>query len=404
MNLESLRYLYLRRIVAPILGALGLDFSLSLARLLSRGVFNLNTPGRRIAESRLLAAFSLLRESRVGWHGLAATSPCSAPSPRPSTSARGLRLEQQARAASPGYLPPKWQVPHSWPLVRESLVRESLLAPALVAAMYDHLARFWVEALFAKRLLRDSSWQKFVRVENESSLRGLEASGRGCVLATAYYGNPAIAALALGQIFRPVHVIVDVLAEPRLQAWQKELYAHRWVRPITRSEAARAVPDVLRRGGAVLMICEHERPRGPSVPASFLGRTLSCYPTLGRLTRWFDVPIGVVTCRREESGPLSFVLELHEVIEAGAQPRDALLCESRLDVGEADAELEPAPAESLIRSEVQDDAAVVRHVLSVLETEIKARPEQYYWCMPTTETKVPRPLVETQSSCLAATV
>lgn len=313
MNLEPLRYIYLRRVVGTALGALGFDLSERIARWLARAVFNLNTPARHLAESRLAAVIP--------------------------------RLPDQVRGD----------------------------VPCTIAAMYDHVARFWIEALFAKRLLHDSTWRRCVKIENEPELQALAGDRHGCLLATGYFGNLAVGAYALGRIFRPVHVIVDAFTQPYLRAWQNELYADRWVRPIERSDAARSVPRILAAGGAIMMVCEHERPRGGAIPTTFLGRTLHCYPTLDRLSRWFDTPVGVFTCRREAGRegdrrggrkgdrqgeapaeprlrPFSFTLSLHETIPPG------------LSSG--------------------GDGAVTRTVMAALERAIMAYPEQYLWSLP----------------------
>jgi lauroyl/myristoyl acyltransferase len=289
MNLEPLRYRYLRRVVGTVLGALDLGTTSRLARSLAHGVFELDTPGRRRAQARLQQAFDALRPS--------------------------------------GQPPP---------------------VDAVVRAMYENLARLFVEVLLAKRLLRDSTWRRLVSSPTEPRFTALARCGRGCVLATAYYGNPAVGAYALGRIFRPIHVLVDTFSQPYLRAWQKDLYADPWIRPVERHLACDAIPAILTDGGAVMMIADHERPCGPSVAASFLGRAVHCYPTLGRLARWFDVPVGVFTCRR---GPqaFSFKLTLH-------------------------ATLEPVHANS--------PEAVVRRVLAELQNAILESPEQYLWSLP----------------------
>jgi lauroyl/myristoyl acyltransferase len=302
MNLEPLRYIYLRRVVGTVLGMLGFDVASRMASGLARAVFSLNTPARRTAEARLRAALSPQAVSRT-------------------------------------------DIPH------------------IIASMYEHTARFWIEALYARRLLRDSSWRRCVQIENETELRALANARRGCVLATAYFGNLAVGAYALGRIFRPIHVIVDAFAQPYLRSWQNELYADRWVRPIVRSDAGQAVPRILAAGGAIMQVCEHGRAHGRAVPVDFLGCTLNCYPTLDRLARWFDVPVGVFSCRREscsldregeapaEPRPLfSFTLSLHETIQPGVA--------------------------------AGDDGDVIRRVLSVLEQAIMAHPEQYLWSVP----------------------
>lgn len=282
IDLEFVRHVYLRRIVAPLCGALGFDATHSLARKLAARIGELVPPGRRRAAERIASAMPGATAGRV-----------------------------------------------------ESLIEQ----------MYDHQGRFWAEALFARRLLRDRSWRRFVDVTGEDGLRFHAASG--CILATAYFGNPAVAALALGQMIRPIHVIVDMFAQPELRAWQRELYSHPWVRPIERSDASAVVPTVLRQGGAVLMIAEHERRRGRAVEVDFLGRRMNCYPTLGRLSRWFDVPVAVVTCRRSQA-PFRFDLKLHDTFR--------------------------------YRSGEQNESEVVTRVMATLEDAILGSdPGQYLW-------------------------
>jgi len=293
MNLESLRFLYLRHMVVPLFGALGFEQARALSTRLARRIHDLGLPGRRRAEVRALRAL------------------------------RGRRDRVEA----------------------------------MVAEMFRHQGRFWAEALFARRFLGSGCCERFVHIDGAPGLRDLAAAGRGCIVTTAYFGNPAVCAMALGSLFRPIHVIVDLFAQPVLRGWQRELYSNRWLRPIERRDAARAVPGILENGGTVMIMAEHERRRGPSVAVDFLGRRLRCYPTLGRLARWFDVPIAVVACRRT-SRPFSFTLSLEEVVRHPGSGR-------------------PTPMRSA------DDAAVVCQVMAVLERAVLRDPAQYLWSIET---------------------
>ncbi len=219
---------------------------------------------------------------------------------------------------------------------------------AIVGDMYEHAGRFCVETLFASRRLREASWRSYVSVTGEQDLRKLAESPKGCLVTTAYYGSVGVLAWSLGQLFRPVHVVADRFDHPALRAWQRDLYSQPNVRIIERREAARLVPAVLEQGGAVLLIAENERPRGPAVAVEFLGRTLRCYPTLPRLARWFDVPVAVVTCCREPEA-FRFDMRLHGVVRHDAQ---------------------------------SDDEMTMREVMARLEGAIRTNPEQYWWPMP----------------------
>lgn len=287
MPAEAMRHIYLRRIVAPVLRALGPTRSERVVRRLSAGVADLQTPSRAVAEARIREA--------VG------------------------------RAADPA------KVRH------------------ISRGMYDNIARFWIEALFVRRKLGGAGWRRHVSVNGEDRLESFARSGRGCLLATAYFGNPAAAAVALGQIFRPVHVVADFFGQPQLRAWQGELYSLPTIRIIERRAAGEAIPGILKSGGAVFLICEQERARGSAIEVPFLGRTVRCYPTLDRLAKWFNVPTVAVACHRNDT-PLSFTLDVAEIVD-----------------GEC------------------EDGEVTRRTMAALESAILRRPEQYLWSIPTAQ-------------------
>lgn len=327
MNLEMLRYAYLRRVVGTGLQAVGLDASLRLATSLARRVFDLDTSGRRRALDRVAAAL-------------------------------GRTTNDEAVVAT-------------------------------VASMYEHVGRFWIEALFARRLLQPGAWRKRVRVRNAEDLLTARQKGRGCLLATAYYGNPAAGILALGRLLQPVHVLVDFLAQPYLRAWQDELYADRDVRPIDRATAARELPHVLQGGGTVVLIAEHERQRGKDVPVDFLGQRMRCYPTLGRLARLFEVPVGAFTCRRDRRA-MSFDLSFHAWIEpsARAEIEHADLKRGSMNRGDnvrGDIEHDSIEHGSIDRA----DRHLVRRVMAALDRAIMEQPDQYLWSLPTSAASHP---------------
>jgi len=299
VDLESLRFKYLRRVVGPALRLMGIGVGDRMARRLGRGVFELQTPARRYAEARL--------RDLLG----------------PAADIRDV----------------------------ERIIRD----------MYEHTGRFWIESLHASRKLRDPLWRRHIAIQDENALTDLALSPRGCILATGAFGHVGVLACALGRIFRPVHVIVDTLIHPALTAWQRDMYNHPLVRPIDRGQAGRAVPRLLESGRAVLMLCDTERRRGRAVETPFLGRTLRCYPTLGRLSHWYDVPVAIVTCTRRET-PFTFDLRLSGAIDFRA-------CAS--------------------------EEGVVHEAMAELERAIVRSPEQYLWWLPTlserggTATKTP---------------
>ncbi|MFO0974108.1 MAG: hypothetical protein U1A27_11830 [Phycisphaerae bacterium] len=282
-RLESLRYAYLRRGVSTVVGALGPARAARLATLLARGVYDLNPPGRRVAEARLATAF-------------------------------GAGLSDATR-------------------------------DAIVRTMYEHIGRFWVEAVFLSRRLRERSWRRFVTIDSALPVERLVADHPRVIAATAYFGNPGVAAYALGQLFRPVHVVVDLLADPAARAWQERLYRMGQVCPVTVERAARELPERLSRAGAVMLVAEHRRRRGGGVAAPFLGESGLYQPTAGLLAEWCGVPVVPVLCRRRP-GPFAFEVWLGRPVRAA------------------------------------DAAATTAEMLAQLEGQIRRWPEQYLWSIP----------------------
>ena len=317
-RLENLRHLYLRRVVSTAAGAMGPEWTAQSAQWLGVRAFGLNTFARRRGEERVRAALGAMGTDAA--------------------------------------------------------------ARAIVRGMYANWGRFWAEALFIHRRLRESSWRSCVRLspEHESKLENLARSNRACLFAAGYFGNVAVLADTLGRFDRPIHVVVDYLAQPVLRKWQDELYRRPHVIPIERSRAASAVPEVLRRGGAVLLIAEQERRRG-GIPCDYLGARLKVHPTLARLSRWFDAPIGVVSCRRGASG-FSFDLSVRDVIDPRAAGGQSGRVVSRDELGASRDELGASVGHD--PRDGSNDASVMRRILARLEAAALESPEQYLWSVP----------------------
>jgi len=288
IDLESFRHVYLRRVIGTVAGAIGPDATARVAQSLALGTFGLNTHARRRAEARVAVALGA--------------------------------------GCTPGR------------------------ARSIVRGMYAHWGRFWAEALFVQRLLRETSWRQFVdmNADDVAILNESAASRRGCIFAAGYYGNPAVLVDTLGRLGRPIHVVVDFLAQPHLRTWQTQLYSRPHVRPIERRDAATAIPRVLGEGGSVLLIAEHERRKGRAVACDYLGSRIHAYPTIPRLSRAFDAPVAVVSCRRTGQG-FQFKLSVRDVLEP---------------------------------SDMHDEAMAMQRVLGRLEAAALEDPEQYLWSVP----------------------
>ncbi len=285
--LAMLRLLYLRRVVGTAIGAAGFARATAMACRLARGVYGLAPPARQRIEANLLDAYG---------HALSARS-------------------------------------------REALARN----------VFEHIARFWVETAFAPRFLRPGSWRRFVTVAEPEVWSAAAKDGRPAILVSTYFGNVAVGAYVLGQIFRPVHVVIDRIEAPVLRQWQDDLCRQPHVRLIAREDALDALPRILNVGGRIMVLGEHIRPHGPAIEVPFLGRPRRLYRTIGILAARHNARVVVFSCEREGGG---------------RAPRFTLRCHDRIDPAAPSADI---------------PHAVIARYAAALEGMIRDRPEQYLW-------------------------
>lgn len=287
MDAPTLRLLYVRHIVVTLSRALGFRRSLDMARWLARGVFDLSTPARRRAAEHIEQAFGqTLTESQ-----------------------------------------------------RDSLVR----------TVFENIAAFWVETFWVERLLRKSSWRHAITFDDLALVEAVARSERGALWVSAYFGNVAVTAYGLAQVCKPLYVLIDEARHPVLRSWQAELYRQPNVVPLAKQRTRGRVADLLAAGAKVFIVGEHVRASGRSVEADFLGVRWRCYPTVGLLARWCDVPVYTAMGRREP-GRFCFRIATERV----GDPRELS--------GSAD------PTDQLVRA-----------TMAGLERQIRRHPEQYLW-------------------------
>lgn len=285
-RLQGWHYRYLRCGVGSLFAALGVRRALRFAEWLAGGVYDLNTPSRKLAERNLACAL-------------------------------GNELDQAQR---------------------ERIIRGSFL----------HLGRFWIEAIYLRRLLRAGNWRQRVRIREPALWRGLAGDRRGAIVVTTYLGNVAVLGYALNQLLGGVGVLIKLAEQPVLRAWIDEVCRVPGVELIHAEQALARLPAALRGGRSVLMIGEHVRRRGRGVKVRMLGRDRRFYPTAAVLAWGCQVPLVVATCRRSD-GDMQFSIETQAVFEPPAcGDRDAL------------------------------DELTRRYAVA-LEQAICAHPEQYAW-------------------------
>jgi len=199
-----------------------------------------------------------------------------------------------------------------------------------------HHARFWAELPFVLHAARKNSIRSYL--VNDRSLRQKlgayepvrnSASGQtaaanaGVLYASACFGNPLVAALALREMHGTLTVIADFEHFPIAQLWR-----HYWERidglwVIDRTRAVKELHTILEAGGAVFLLADQFRQQKAGVAVSWLGRGRTAYRSLGILAARHHARVVPVAADRMEP-PMQFQLWIGQADEPSCNPDDTV--------------------------------------------------------------------------------
>lgn len=224
--------------------------------------------------------------------------------------------------------------------VAAALGRSPAETEAVVAGMYRHLGRSFVE------LLRFTRRPAPVRVEGREHLDAALAAGRGALVLTAHLGNWELLVRAGMAVDRPVSVVTKRLRAGWAEAaWRALRRGGPALLPAGAS--ARAVVAALGRGEVVGYVLDQHSPEKQAVRAPFFGRMAATSGDLVRLARLTGAAVVPVFTERGE--------------------------------GEHVVRIAPAVGFAWSDDKRADVEAGTRACLAVVEAAIAARPDQWLW-------------------------
>jgi KDO2-lipid IV(A) lauroyltransferase len=181
---------------------------------------------------------------------------------------------------------------------------------------YDHLFQLGVELTHMPRVITPDTWSRHVRLGNlEPAVREL-LTGRPCVMVTGHCGNWELLGHTMALIGFPMHALYRPLDLKPMDAWVRETRERRGLMLLDKFGAARAMPDLMRKGELVAFIADQNAgDRGLFVP--FFNRLASTYKSIGLMALRFEAPIICGQARRlidwrddsQEMNPMGAVRE-----------------------------------------------------------------------------------------------
>ena len=242
--------------------------------------------------------------------------------------------------------------------IRRSVVRDNLRqafpewtpAQAREAArgMWEHLLLMVVEIAHAERVIRKTTWRRYLRFHDMEKMVRLLWADRPKVILSGHYGNFELAAFLFGVFGFRIYSVARELDNPLLDRFVTRFRESRGQRILPKKGSAPDVALVLEDNGAIGLLGDQAAgPRGCWV--DFFGRPASVHKAIGVFALSSSAPIMVCSATRRR-GLFDYDLRIDGVADPAAGG-----------------------------PEVADVKAVSQWYTSLLEMAIRRAPAQYWW-------------------------
>ncbi len=160
-----------------------------------------------------------------------------------------------------------------------------------------------------------------VSVSGAERIHAALASGRGLMLLTAHLGNWEYSALATAATGFPVAVIARPLDNPLLEGLLKTFRERNGNSVVYKTDAAREMLRILRRGGGVGILADQHARTSDAVVVPFFGRPAATTSIVARLADRTEALIVPAVCAR--TAPARYHLSFEPEIDVRTLPADA---------------------------------------------------------------------------------
>ena len=185
---------------------------------------------------------------------------------------------------------------------------------------FEHLVMFAFDVLYTGRLIRSSTWHRYIEFGDMSEVVGMMLRGRGLILVTGHYGNFEVLGCALATFGLETYNIARPIDNRFLNDYVYNVLHHGHT-IIYKKGATESMHRILDAGGTLGIVADQNGNR-KDVFVDFFGRKASTYKSIALLAMQYNVPI-VVGCARRIGNGFRFRLVLTGFIHpADWQDRD----------------------------------------------------------------------------------
>jgi Kdo2-lipid IVA lauroyltransferase/acyltransferase len=162
---------------------------------------------------------------------------------------------------------------------------------------FEHIAMLAFDVLRTSRLIRPSTWRRYIEFGNMSEPLRLILQGRGVIMVTGHYGNFEILGYAMATFGLESFSIARPIDNPYINDYLLGVRQKNGQTIIDKKGATDMMLDILKSGATLSFIADQNAGR-KGVFVDFFGRKASTYKSIGLLAMEYNLPIVVGYCRR----------------------------------------------------------------------------------------------------------
>jgi Kdo2-lipid IVA lauroyltransferase/acyltransferase len=177
---------------------------------------------------------------------------------------------------------------------------------------FEHIVMLTFDVLYTTRLVRLSTWTKYLEFDNISETLQLLVQRRGVIVITGHYGNFEILGYALAVFGLESYSIARPIDNPYINKFLMGVRERQGQKIIDKKGATDMMLQILDSGSTLAFIADQNAGR-KGIFVDFFGRKASTYKSIGLLAMQYDLPIIVGSARRLNDR-YRFEISCHHII------------------------------------------------------------------------------------------
>ena len=162
---------------------------------------------------------------------------------------------------------------------------------------FEHMVMLTFDVLYTTRLIRLSTWRRYIELGDYSELLREMLRGRGIIMLTGHYGNFEVLGYVMATFGLESYSIARPIDNPYINQYLMGVRQQQGQIIIDKKGATNSMLEILARGATLSFIADQNAGR-KGIFVDFFGRRASTYKSIALLAMEYDLPIVVGYCRR----------------------------------------------------------------------------------------------------------